>query len=109
MDHCNSVALAQLYLQDVSQLDPNHGHATHAHDESLVHSDVLRSSNNQICVVPLESKPLDLANSVHQSDDMAFLRHHTMGHDAKNLQTSHDVRAIHVSDQFQCICGLSWD
>ena len=101
MGHYNSVALAQRYLQDVFQHDPSHGHAIHAHDEFLVHSDVPRSSSNQICAVPLEFEPLDLANSAHQSDDMAFLHHRTLGHGVKNLQTSHGVRAIHVDVQFQ--------
>ena len=109
MGHCNSVALAQRYLQDVSRHDPSHGHAIHAHDEFQVHSDVPRSSNNQICVVPLETEPLDLASSAHQSDDMAFLRHRTLGYDAKNLQTSRDVRAARVDAQCQCIYGLSLD
>ena len=109
MGHYNSVALARRYLQDVSRHDPSHGHAIHAHDEFLGHSDVPRSSNNRICVVPLESEPLDLASSAHQSDDMAFPHHRTLGYGAKNLQTSRDAHAVHVDVQFQCIYGLSLD
>ena len=109
MGHYNSVALARRYQQDESRHDPSHDHAIHAHDEFLVHSDVPRSSSNQIYVVLLVFEPLDLASSAHQSDDMAFLHHRTLGHGVKNLQTSHGVHAIHVDVQFQCIYGLSLD